>query len=1623
MLCLLIIVGVYFRFAWVNWSQGGDLHPDEYGLTSTLARLSVPDSIGAYFNTRLSPLSPYPKYDIDGRKIADGPDNRMRWGQWPQIIILGSATGMNSAEEYLLPVWRTLEAAIPPLANTAPDPMDFTQYSNLRLWGRSLSAYCDALSLLVLFLIARRLFRSRRLALLATAFSALAVMQIQQSHFMTVDNFAVLFSMLTMYCTVRIAQQGGWGWYAGWGCFFAMTLASRINLAPLGGMLLLAVWLAGLDRWERADLSFVRCYGPVLGRLAVAGVTAFAVIKIAQPMTFRAQNGNTTFLTLQPNPDWVDSMRVAADESNGGGGPPSEQWTARPAILFPLINMVVWGMGVPLGVAGWVGLALAVWYIYKGKDWQTHLIQVVFTAGMFLFLGTRWVKSMRYFLAIYPFLCLYAAWGLMELWRRWRERNVWGRLLAGCMAAAVVAGTLAWAWGFTNVYRNDNTRIQASHWIYQNVAAPITVRMTLPEGQPYNEPVAFTSYRQVDSTVTVLNFRPRKSGTVSGVSVGFVKENFGNPQPLLHVTLSSTPDDSGRLAECDIAVPAAAKDPRGAPAACAFPDVPLEQTSNFDATYYLLLSVSQSGPLTLQGAAIANESWDEALPQRIDGRDGFGGLYQGQTMEVRWPDDEHKRQMFLNALSQSDYLILPSQRAIWSASRLPASYPMTMEYYRALFDGRLGFELAAQFQTPFQIGPLAFSDLAGTVTVNGTPRLPLFNDNLFAAEEAFSVYDHAPVWIFHKRADFSIEKASAILNAVDLAYVPHQDAHQATDFPTLLMLTKDRLAQQLAGGTWSDMFSRLMILNQYPGLAAFVWWLWALITGWVALPLVGWAFRGLPDEGYSLAKIAGWVIVAWAAWMLGSFQVPFTQGTILLCWLGLAVAGGIVGWRQREHWKQSARRLWKTWLAMEMLFAALFLFDLLIRLGNSDLWHPAKGGEKPMDFAYLNAVIKSTSFPPYDPWYAGGYMNYYYYGFVLAAIPIKLLATVPSIAYNIVLPLFFGTIGLSAYGLAWNLAEGMRRKSGAKVQPWLAGLAAALMIIVLGNLGEVQLLWQGLVASSTLPWPKGILFGAGDLPHALDGMVRITLGNTTFPFGADAWYWNASRMIPVPSGPGGPTEVGPITEFPFFTLLYADLHAHMIAIPVMLLALGGVIALVQAPHKLRSLREMAPWLVLTALATGALWPTNTWNVPPAYVLAAVGFVLAGGRMLSETSGAGDKRGWIRVAVFAAAFFGLSVLLYAPYYQWSGPSYTSFKIWNGSKTPWDAYLLIHGLFLFLLGTYVLWHVRDALRSIRLADARAGLGDGTWAIAGLMLVGGGTLLMAMLGYQVIALTLPLFLLAVALGLRRRLEDEHRVVLGLLAAGLALGWLVEAFVLVGDVDRMNTVFKFYIQTWCWFAVAAGAALAWLASQWEEWRPALRQTWLAILGALVAACFFYTLQASLTKINDRITGLAPRTLDGMTYMSYAQYGDQYGEYRLDADARAIQWMQENVPGSPVIVEANLFDLYRWGNRFSIYTGLPDVVGWNWHQRQQRGVVADQAIWDRGNGINAFYKTEDPASAESFLRKYQVGYVIAGRLERVYYPRGLEKFDALVLQNKLQKAYVDGDTIIYRVTLSTGKP
>jgi uncharacterized membrane protein len=275
-------------------------------------------------------------------------------------------------------------------------------------------------------------------------------------------------------------------------------------------------------------------------------------------------------------------------------------------------------------------------------------------------------------------------------------------------------------------------------------------------------------------------------------------------------------------------------------------------------------------------------------------------------------------------------------------------------------------------------------------------------------------------------------------------------------------------------------------------------------------------------------------------------------------------------------------------------------------------------------------------------------------------------------------------------------------------------------------------------------------------------------------------------------------------------------------------------------------------------------------------------------------------------------------------------------------------------------------------------------------------------------------PLAVWALALILRPGQPDAKRLVLFMIGTGLVLTLIVEFVVLSGDIGRMNTVFKFYLQVWVLFAISSAAALGWILTEFEEWGT-LGKTVFQLVGfLLLAGALLFTFSASMDKIRDRIASNIPFTFDTITYMKYSHYADQV-DMDLSQDYLGIRWMQENVKGSPVIVEANTVE-YRWGTRYTIYTGLPGVVGWSWHQRQQRALFPGDWVTSRIQEISDFYNTSDPAAAKAFLVKYDVKYIIVGQLERsMYNSAGLTKFERG--NGTIWKSvYSNADTVIYQV-------
>ena len=440
-----------------------------------------------------------------------------------------------------------------------------------------------------------------------------------------------------------------------------------------------------------------------------------------------------------------------------------------------------------------------------------------------------------------------------------------------------------------------------------------------------------------------------------------------------------------------------------------------------------------------------------------------------------------------------------------------------------------------------------------------------------------------------------------------------------------------------------------------------------------------------------------------------------------------------------------------------------------------------------------------------------------------------------------------------------------------------------------------------------------------------------------------------------------------------------------------------------------------------ALVVGALRPTNTWDFPT--YLLITGAVVVYTYLRHVYFGVEkSERSLLKLLPLTGILALLLVLtwgLYKPFGDWFGSGYNSILLWKSDEhTPVGSYLVHWGLFLFVLVSWLVhesvdWMDKTPVSFLKKLRSFAGVLYGSLAaLLGLVIV------LIAKGIVIGWIVLPLMVWTGLLLLRREQSDLKRLVLFLVGSGLFMTLFVEIFVLEGDIGRMNTVFKFYLQAWVLFAVSSAAALFWmLPAVYRNWTSVLFRVWRVALGILVFFVMLFPITAGVDKATDRISATAPHSLDGMRYMQTATYNDQGEELILNQDYEAIQWMQENIEGSPVIVEGNTPE-YRWGSRMTINTGLPGVVGWNWHQRQQRGVVSGDWVTQRVEGVSQFYATSTRDDVEDFLRRYDVQYIVVGQLEKANYPGpGLNKFEDW--DGELwQSVYSQDDTAIYRVLL-----
>jgi uncharacterized membrane protein len=1225
LLLLILASGLALRVWNVNFDRGIGSHPDERSTACFYAtQIRLPSSWAEFWDPQRSPLNPLWNLQEQRRRS-------FTYGHFP--LYLGVAFG------------ETLHT-VAPLAARLGFPESWTGLmaraheacDAIAVAGRLVIAGLDTLTILLLFLLGRRIY-GRGAGLLAAAFYAYAAQAVQLSHFFAMDPASTTFTVLAVLGAVQMVQDRNWRAVVVTGVGAGLAIASKFSALPI----LAAPVVAGLlVAWDTSQRSR-RAGEPPDGRaqfLAIAGIPVALFI------------AGLTFFVTSPYAilDWTNFAQATLVEQGAmvrgvADMPFTRQYRNTIPYLYFIEQQVRWGLGWPLGLVAVAGAlyALAVLFnslyrIFAGRLLSREALALLvvwsWVIPYFGITGAFLAKFNRYMSPILPFVLLFAA-GL--IWR------LWGGMGDGIRHTG---------YGAAGSVGEGEPGPQGRFGSWSRGAAIGLAMVGLAGGLFWSVAYVNGVYNREHTWITAARWL------------------YQNAPP---------------------------------------------------------------------GSVVLYEQWDDAPPYSVPGEPGLDRASTG-IETINWgpyeEDTAEKYEILKERLRQADFVWYSSKRIYGSVVELPERYPMTTRYYEAMWSGELGFELALDVTSPPRLFGFVFEDRT--------------------ADESWSLYDHPQVTVFRKVRDLSDAEIAVVLGGTWETAIPYYRGKDSPLSPFLNLLglgsqpgsegrgLVGRLvglvsgADLPAGGGPAERpallldrpLAELPVVDNYrwnqvasesPLLATLWWWLVLALLGWAAWPLAFYLCRPLRDRGYLLSRTLGWLLAGWLLWWLAS--AGWAVNSVVNSWLALAVVG-VVGlaaaiWQWGEI-RPFLRTHWPLLLTGEALFAVAYLFFIWIRLHNPDLWQPWFGGEKFMEFAFLNGILRSPYFPPVDPHFAGGYINYYYFGLYLVAYLIKLTGIYAEVAFNLAIPTLFALTAVNAFAVAYSAYEGAVGsrewgvgEAGSRIRdtgygirdtepalsadneagsgeapddsppptphsplppsPWRAGLGAALLaplfVTVIGNLDGFAELVRKLaqVGESGVQSSFGLVQTAG---AALSGLGAVVSGQRELP---RYDFWAPSRVIH-----------DTINEFPYWSFLYADLHPHVIGIPLALLFLGVLYTLIAEYRTDWSLtwgRGVA-LLALFGLLLGTLAGVNLWELPTYFGLGVLALLIVQVRRQGRIQ-------WLWTGGLALLYLALAYLFYLPFFQHYvgvGASGVGLVREGDDLGRW---LLIWGLFLFVLLSWLLY----------------------------------------------------------------------------------------------------------------------------------------------------------------------------------------------------------------------------------------------------------------------------------------------------------------------------------------------
>lgn len=669
------------------------------------------------------------------------------------------------------------------------------------------------------------------------------------------------------------------------------------------------------------------------------------------------------------------------------------------------------------------------------------------------------------------------------------------------------------------------------------------------------------------------------------------------------------------------------------------------------------------------------------------------------------------------------------------------------------------------------------------------------------------------------------------------------------------------------------------------------WWLVIFIIGVSFMPLTSIIFASFNDKGYFFSKPIGIAIVGYVLWVMSTLRIfKFTEISAIII-LSLCILINILiafFMNKKKNKIMFSKDIIKTWIMDEVVFIILLLIFIYLKT----LRPAAYGTEKFMDYGFMTSIMRCDYLPPEDFWFAGKKLNYYYIGQYFGAYLTKLSFLEVKYTYNLML-MTITTLGyLLTYSLVYNISKNYSIDNK-EYRSWiskLAGLISTLAVNLAGNLHYTVYRWI---------IPLFNIYKNEEVSYRY-------------------WFPDATRYI----GYFPETKDKTIHEFPSYSYILGDLHAHVINIIFVLTIIAILYGWLYTRNMNKDLKTydkinvreeifLNPFIIMIGFFLGLFQTTNFWDFPIYYIVAGAIILFSNLRNYKLTKN----------AILATSLQGVYILALAQLFAL--PFILNFEFISSR--------------------------------ILLVDARTPFYQ--WALLWIL--------------PVLFVILFIIILQKTKKTPLNFSDLFILLLSLCAIGLII---MPEIIYIEDIypdhKRANTMFKLTYQAFILFGISIGYIYMRVSFFVKSKKAILISK---VLLVIFGTTCLYSVNAYKSFFGNPFKFNESMTLDSSAFL-YTELEDDY---------YPIEWINDNIKGNPIMLEA-AGDSYSDYQRVSVFTGLPTVIGWETHEwlwRSSYDIVAQ-----RQRDVETIYTSYDLEEVRALVEEYNISYIYVGKLEEDKY-------------------------------------